>query len=134
MNSTHKNPPMLLLLDKKEFFDFQLVKDWFEHSRYLTCEAEDVFEALEECSDFTVQCRPDVILLKVGSLSKDYPAIKGFVHESADGAVDMPIFALSNKPKTADGGYTVGTMKQLKAKLNRMIPKHVPAGSRVAVA
>lgn len=69
---TNKNgqQPVILLISREEreecFF-----KQWLEENASSVCEANDIFQVIEEISDFTVRECPGVILLEVESASQD---------------------------------------------------------------
>jgi hypothetical protein len=114
--------PVILLLDGSTSGDNQFIKRWFQKSRFVTCEATDIFEALEDVSDFTTFQRPDVILLEVKSIPKDFYVVKKMIQTPA-GETEMPIFAFSeNGNLVNDESCFEGNLAQLEARLDRMIP------------
>lgn len=114
--------PVILLIDGSPAADNRFIKRWFEKSRFLTCETNDVFEALEEISDFTMMQRPDVILLEVESMTDGFQTVKMLIH-SVSGQNETPIFAFSESGKVIDDGDCFeGNLAQLEARLNGMIP------------
>lgn len=118
--TTHQ--PVILLIDGSPTADNKFIKRWFEKSRFLTCEKSDIFEVLEEISDFTTFQRPDVILLEVESLTDGYQIIKTLTH-SAAGQNEPPIFAFSESGTVInDCECFEGNLAQLAAKLDGMIP------------
>lgn len=118
--TTHQ--PVILLIDGSPTADNKFIKRWFEKSRFLTCEKSDVFEVLEEMSDFTTLERPDVILLEVESMTDGFQIIKTLTHSVA-GENEPPIFAFSENGKVIDDCECFeGNLAQLEAKLNGMIP------------
>lgn len=52
------------------------LKQWLKDRGYLAWEANDVCHAIEELSDFTVESRPDVVMLAVQSLADNYTMIR----------------------------------------------------------
>lgn len=124
--------PVILLLDGSPSSDNQFVKRWFEKSRFLTCEANDIFHALEEVSDFTMQQRPEVILLEVASMPEDFRVVK-MMTQTPTGQTEMPIFALSETGNVVnDQCCFEGNLTQLAAQLERLFP--AGAGQRQAIA
>jgi hypothetical protein len=118
--TTHQ--PVILLLDGSPAADNKFIKRWFEKSRFSTSEATDVFQALEEISDFTMSQRPDVILLEVESLTDGYQLVKTMTHAVA-GPQEPQIFAFSESGKIInDGECFEGNLAQLEAQLNRLLP------------
>jgi hypothetical protein len=118
--TTHQ--PVILLLDGSPSADNKFIKRWFQKSRFLTCEATDIFEALEEISDFTMSQRPDVVLLEVASLTDDFQVIKRMT-QTHPGPSELLIFAFSEGGKVVnDCDCFEGNLAQLEAKLDTMIP------------
>lgn len=113
---------VILLLDGSTSADNQFIKDWFQESRFLTCEATDIFQALEEIEDFTMPQRPHVVLLEVSSMSDDFQVVKK-VTQIFSGKSALPIFAYSESGKIVnDNECFEGNLAQLEEKLNGMIP------------
>src|SRR5689334_20737716 len=107
--------PVILLIDGNGSKN-KSVKNWLRKSRFLTCETTDVFQALEEISDFTMRSRPDVVLLEVESLSEDFFFVKEVIQTSG-GRDATSIFALSESgKKVTDNECFEGNLNQVKAK------------------
>ena len=122
MRHENEHQPVILLLDGSRSADNKFVKRWFQKSRFFTCEATDIFQALEDVSDFTTPRRPDVILLEVKSIPDDFYVVKKMIQTPA-GQTEMPIFALSEKGSLVNHSECFeGNLAQLEAKLNQMIP------------
>ena len=122
MRHENEHQPIILLLDGNTSADNKFVKRWFQKSRFFTCEATDIFQALEDISDFTMAQRPDVVLLEVRSMTDDFHVIKKVIRTPA-GQTEMPIFAFSeNGSVINDTECFEGNLAQLEARLNRMIP------------
>src|SRR5215213_4378484 len=118
--TTHQ--PVILLLDGSPSADNKFIKRWFQKSRFLTYEANDILQALEEISDFTNFQRPDVVLLEVASMTDDFQVIKRMTQTYA-GQNELLIFAFSEGGKVVnDCDCFEGNLAQLEAKLNGMIP------------
>lgn len=131
MRQTYQS--VILLLDA-EAENIRFIKEWFKKSRFLTCETTDIFQVLEEISDFTVRRRPDVVLLEVNSLSDDFLVVNSIVQTSFD-ANELLIFALSESGKTINHKECFeGNLSEVKAKLDQIIPKSAPARRVAAVA
>ena len=124
--------PVILLLDGGPSSDNKFVKRWFEKSRFLTCEASDIFHALEEVSDFTTPQRPDVILLEVASMPEDFRVVKMMI-QTPNGQMEMPILAWSETGNVInDQACFEGNLTQLAAQLERLFPPC--AGQKQAIA
>jgi hypothetical protein len=121
MRHENTHQPVILLLDGNPSVDNKFIKRWFQKSRFLTCECDDIFEALEEISDFTVTQRPDVILLEVDSMPDGFQIVKRMT-DSVSGQSQM-IFAFSESGRVVnDTDCFEGNLAQLEAELNRVIP------------
>jgi hypothetical protein len=117
MDRSQRYVPVILLLDKGASADRSDVMNWFDNSRFSTYEASNVFEALDELSDFTIKERPDVVLLNVEnenelSLMRDI-----------SGMEDLAIMALSSGSSiVATDGCFRGNLGQLATHLDKLIP------------
>ncbi len=130
MNREIIHHTIILLLDGKSATDNKLVKNWLRKSRFLTNETTDIFQALEEISDFTVRSRPDVVLLEVNSLKEEFSIIQKMM-QSLSGKCEYLIFALTDSGKIInDKKCFEGNLAQVKVQLDKMIPKaaHAAAG------
>ena len=125
MERNQPHPPVILLLEKEKENARGTLLKWLEESGFLTCEALDVFDALEEISDFTVRTRPDVILLNVESSRADFPLVREMVCSSA-GDPELPIVAFSENGRSerTDGCFE-GNISQLAARLETLIPREI---------
>jgi PleD family two-component response regulator len=111
--------PILVVLDKKDATDYSDLTRWFNDSRYVTYEASDLLDAVEEICDFTVKDCPDVILLKVNSIGVEYSAIVQMVHHS-QASHELPILAYSNNEQYPS---SVQNLRQLKSELQKIVPR-----------
>ena len=121
----HSHAPVILLLDGKANLVNGPIKSWFRESRYSTCEAHDLLSILEDLSDFTVRERPDVFLLEVDSLLDDLCSIKQFM-QSTSADSQIPIFAVAPNDKSKHDDCFVGSLQQVKDKLDSVIPMPSP--------
>lgn len=55
------------------------IKNWLESNNFFTRETTNVYDALDEISDFTVDRCPDVFMLPVGSPANDFSTIEELV-------------------------------------------------------
>ncbi|MDQ3180014.1 MAG: hypothetical protein M3Q33_05790 [Acidobacteriota bacterium] len=118
----HSHQTVIVLVDEKAT-DRCFVKEWFKKSRFSTNEATDIFQVMEEISDFTVRSRPDVVLLEVSSLATYFHIVKEMVQAPFD-SCRLLIFALSNTGNVVNHRECFeGNLTQVEAKLNKMIPK-----------
>jgi CheY-like chemotaxis protein len=122
MRHENEHQPVILLLDGGPSADNKFIKRWFQKSRFLTCEATDIFQALEDVSDFTMPQRPDVVLLEVKSMPEQFQVIRKMIQTPA-GQSEMPIFAFSESGKRINHKECFeGNLAELEARLNQMIP------------
>ena len=116
------HPAVILLLDN-DSADCDYIREWFAESRFQTSNAQDVFEAIEAISDFTIRDRPDVVLLPVDSPIADYDLVRELV-QTAPGEPDHPIIALSKKKGPAGcADFFGGDFTEVTARLESIIPR-----------
>ena len=109
--------PVIVLMDNESSDDLAMIRQWFENSRFATCESSNLFEALEELSDFTIRTRPDVVLLDVDCCEDQLPIVRE--------VSDLPVVALSRKHAkkgTAADKFCHANFGQVVSHLNRLIP------------
>lgn len=61
-----------------------LIKDWLESNNFSIRETTNVYDALDEISDFTIDRCPDVFMLPVGSPANDFATIEELVQTYSD--------------------------------------------------
>lgn len=76
MQSQQTHPGVILLTQNLSNADLASVRAWFAGSDYNLCEAENVFQAMEQLSDFTEPLRPDVVLLEACCPDTDFAIIR----------------------------------------------------------
>jgi DNA-binding response OmpR family regulator len=114
MNYEAGNQPVILLVDESAQ-NSEFIKRWLCKNEFMTCEAADIFQALEQVSDFTVRQCPDVILLEDNSLPADL--IKE-VFQASFGVQSVSIIALSNQQNDLSG-----SLAHLKQRLDKALPR-----------
>jgi ribosomal protein S18 len=126
MNREIIHQTAIVMFDGKSSADNEFIKNWFKNSRFSTNETTDIFQAIEEISDFTVSARPDVVLLEVDSIEKDYKTVREMTNYLSENG-KFPIFALSDAGKIVnDRECFEGNLKKVEARLERIIPKVFP--------
>lgn len=115
MTSTTQHLPVILLLGKRMTSGDE-VDAWLAKSPYSTCEATNVFQALEEISDFTVGTSPDVVFLHVDMLQKELEMLKNML-DTSTGDVHASVIAFPCQDQRQDSG-----LKVLAQQLERLIP------------
>ena len=123
-----QRPAVIVLVGKSTPGDLATVKKWLKGSRFETCEAGDIFQAIEKLSDFTVRERPEVVLLELETLA-DVTLLTGLLQDTKND-VDFPVFtysgsAISSKP--IELGRIDGSIAELSAHLEEVIPQHTAA-------
>ena len=121
---THRQAhmPVILLLENGASDDGQVVRKWLSDSRFMTCEAYDPFELLEEISDFTMRERPDVIILNVESSKNDLKSLREIVRCCADGP-DPAIISMTNDlSDNGEDDFYAPSMSHVAARLEKLLP------------
>jgi DNA-binding response OmpR family regulator len=114
--------PVILLLENGTSPDGEFIRQWLSDSRFMTCEAYDAFEALEEISDFTVRNRPDVIILNVDSSENDLSSIREIVKCGSDDQ-DLAIISMTDdSPRPGKDDFYAPNVRQVAARLEKLLP------------
>jgi DNA-binding response OmpR family regulator len=106
--------PVILLVDESAQ-NCEFIKRWLCKNEFLTCEAADIFQALEQVSDFTVRQCPDVILLENNTLPTD---LVREVFQASFGVQNVSIIALSSQKNDLSG-----SLAHLKQRLDKALPR-----------
>lgn len=118
--STQHSPVILILGERARGKD--AVDEWLAASRYSASEAKDVFQVLEQVSDFTIRDRPDVIFFHASSLASDREFIESLVATAAT-EPDIPIIDFSYGSKSGENVSFENAIAGLACKLDQFIPK-----------
>ena len=121
MGATRQHSPVILLLGKRARGQ-DSIDDWLAASRYTACEAADVFQALEQVSDFTQRDRPDVIFLHVDPAVSDREFLDMLVATASD-EPDVPIIDFAESSKCGDHEAFEKAVAVLASQLDQIIPK-----------
>ena len=125
MNSVHQHSPVILLLGKRSGGDS--VDRWLEESRYRTWEALDVFQLLDQVSDFTVRNRPDVVFMHIGATAEEQDFARSLIEAGTSEAgfrvIDLTAYTSRNE---RDMTTTISTLKY---QLDKFIPQHNASAS-----
>jgi hypothetical protein len=115
-NMKERSLPIVLMIDRGLSAERRALTDWLRNSRFSTCDAADVFDAIEEMADFTVRDRPDIIVLDVEP-GKENAAFVRSVFPSE-------ILKLSRTPApTGTGDFFEGDLSAVADRLNTLIPE-----------
>lgn len=118
MRSGTQHLPVILLLGKRGK-SCDEVDTWLAESRYSAHEASDVFQALEQVSDFTVREMPEVVFLHVDQLEAERETLEHML-VSAAGEPCASVIAFSDQDKRGDA-FANG-LGGLATQLDRLIP------------
>ena len=122
MSSFSEHSPVILLLENTASRDSDFVKRWLLESGFLTSEAVDAFQVLEQLSDFTVRERPDVFILNVQSPSGELSSIREIVGCASQEALPS-IIAMSDITDVAgNDDFYAADLAQVKNRLEQLIP------------
>jgi len=101
------------------------LRNWLESSRFNTCEASDIFQALEQISDFSVRERPDVVLLEVESPQSEYALYQRMMDETLY-ECEPAVLALAGDAEKTSGEFCFeGNLAQVASRLEGMIPSNL---------
>ena len=125
MNSVHQHPTVIILLGKRSGGD--TVDRWLEESRYRTWEASDVFQLLDQVSDFTVRNRPDVVFMHVGATIEEQDFARNLI-EAATGEPGFRVIDLTASTSKSERDL-ITTITTLKCQLDQFIPQHSNASA-----
>lgn len=127
MKSEKARQTAILLIDGKITADHGFIKEWLEAGSFMTNETADIFQALEDITDFTMRSRPDVVVLEVGSLERDFFTVRDLMHDFSLNE-DFPILALSDCGKVVnDADCFEGNLAEVKAQLTKVFPETAKA-------
>ena len=126
VRSSHHSPVILLLA--KQSITSDSLDRWLEESRYRAWEASDVFQLLDQLSDYTVRKRPDVVFLHVGATSEEQDFIRSLIEAgtSESGRRVIDLVTASTPDATRDIDMTISTLED---QLDQFIPQQNAAAS-----
>jgi hypothetical protein len=120
MTPTTLHQPVILLLGKRRTTQDE-VDTWLAASRYSTCEATNVFQALEQISDFTVGETPDVVLLHVDPMDGELEMLETMLL-TENGDFHASVIAFPDPDKQSLTSHDTSGVGALARKLERLIP------------
>ena len=116
MKTGTQHLPVILLLGKRMKTNDD-VDTWLENSRFSALECTNVFQALEQVSDFTVREAPDVVYLHVDRIETEMQMLESMLaSDSCASVLAFPDNEPLNDYARAD---RLGGLEQ---KLDRLIP------------
>ena len=95
MQAQQAHPGVILLTQNLSSADLGSVRAWFEESDFNLCEAKDVFQAIEQLSDFTQASRPDVVLLEANCPDIDFAVIRELAADASAGG-EASVFSFTH--------------------------------------
>ena len=126
MGTAKQHSPVILLLGERTR-GRNSIDEWLAASRYSASEAADVFQALEQVSDFTQRDRPDVVFLHVESMVSDREFLEMLV-ATASSEPDVPIIDFAEARSIEDESFEKA-IAGLECKLDQFIPKRNAANA-----
>jgi PleD family two-component response regulator len=127
MKRNVKQQPIILLVGKSSK-ENDLIKVLLESQNYSTRETANVFDALDEISDFTVDHCPDVFMLPVGSPTSDFATIKELVEiYSENGEILVTTFSGADDAAMS-GNFFSEQISDIKTNIN-VFPRTESAAS-----
>ena len=118
MRNKSKQPVILIVEEFGKEYSF--IKNWLESNNLSTRETADIFEVLDEISDFTVRCCPDVFMLRGGSDTSEFSKINELVQAFSDSS-NILVNCFSNEEKSADGLNVSQRFSKTEARLNALL-------------
>src|SRR5436190_22285042 len=111
MTPTTLHQTVILLLGKRLTSQDE-VDAWLAQSPYSTCEASNVFHALEQISDFTVGETPDVVFLHVDGIEAELEMLENMLL-AANGDFHASVIAYPGRETPVQTSGLVGLASQL---------------------
>ncbi|MEO8573491.1 MAG: hypothetical protein ABI481_05950 [Pyrinomonadaceae bacterium] len=124
MKTGTQHHPVILLLGKRLKTNDE-VDSWLAESRYSAHEATDVFQALEDISDFTVRDTPDVVYLHVDRVDSEMAMLERMLAT----AVGDSCASVIAYPERGEKGEQTSSDRFVG--LARQLDKLIPAGPQV---
>lgn len=129
MSVKYRYLPAILLIEKEQS-TCTPAHEWLRTSRFRTWEAMDVFDALDGISDFTLEWRPDVVIMNVESVSDTFELLNILLRQNVKGELEFPIFALADsEPGVKVRNLFAGDLSQIRAKLEEIVARPAAAAS-----
>jgi len=115
--------PVVVMVERGDTTgDGQTAREWVEQSSYNSCEAHDIFEAIEEMSDFTTEFRPEVIVLDADCCEDEADAVMHTLEQIHMSEAPVSLLAVSESSiHTTGGGRYEVTPEDLPEQLEMLI-------------
>ena len=128
MNATSSHhSPVILLLGKQSAANDPFDR-WLEASPYRAWEASDVFQLLDQVSDYTVRNWPDVVFLHVGATVEELDFIRSLI-DAGTSEAGLPVIDLVNASSSLSKSDLDVTISSLRLQLDQFIPQQNAATS-----
>jgi CheY-like chemotaxis protein len=119
MKQKTKQQPIILLIENYAE-ENSFIKNWLELNNLTTRETADVFDALEEITDFTVRRCADVFMMPVEtSLDKDLARVKALVDAFSE-TDKIAVMSVSGRNRAAQNSSR--RFAATEANLNALLP------------
>src|SRR4051795_4048568 len=96
--------PVVVMVERDDTGDGIAAREWVEQSSYNSCEAHDVFEAIEEIADFTMEFRPEVIVLDADCCEEEAEMVMHTFDEIHLSEAPVSVLAVSGSSIHTTGG------------------------------
>ena len=126
MNAASHQSPVIVLLGAHAV-DNAGLEEWLANSGYRAWEAEDVFQVLEQVSDFTVRNRPEVVFVHVGETAVEHDLARNLI-EAGTGDSGVPVIDLVTASASGNADELSVRILDLACQLDHFIP-HYDAAS-----
>ena len=114
--------PVVVMVERDDKGDGVAAREWVEQSSYNSCEAHDVFEAIEEMADYTMEFRPEVIVLDADCCEEEAETVMHTLEAIHLSEVPVPVLAVSESSiHTTGGGHYEVTPDELPGQLEMLI-------------
>lgn len=112
--------PVILLVDS-EGRNSSSFKQWLDENEFIIREATDIYEVLEEITDFTMRQCPDVVLLEVDSASVNVIR-EMFEVSSGEYGIEIMVFSSRSTVREPRTISQAANVSQLKKRFDEMLP------------
>jgi hypothetical protein len=121
MNASPQHSPVIVLLGSHAV-DNPRLEEWLASSRFRAWEAEDVFQVLEQVTDFTVRNRPEVVFLHVGETAEEHVLTRNLI-EAGTGDAGVPVIDMVSHSRSENAADLSDTLLDLACQLDQFIPQ-----------
>ena len=119
--------PVVVMVEREDASgDGETAREWVEQSAYNSCEPHDIFDESEAMADFTMEFRPDVIVLDAECCEDEAETVMHTLEKIHLSDAPVPLLAVSGSSiHTTDGVQHEVTSGELPAQLEILISQSV---------